>query len=208
MISLTSPVETWAHRWPAGLKLGLMSLATVALFATEDPAILGASALGVALLYASAGTRFARAGAGQLWPLWPFLVLIALWHGLTGQVAAGVALTLRLLAAVALANFVTMTTRLSAMIEVAAVLLAPFRRLGLSTRALEISIALVIRFTPAIARKGGLLSEAWRARSRRRPGWQIVMPLAALAIDDADHVADALKARGGVLPIPDTDQKG
>ena len=55
-----------------------------------------------------------------------------------------------------------------------------------------------------IARQGSLLSEAWRARSPRRTGWQIVMPLAALAIDDAEHVAEALRARGGVEPPNDT----
>jgi len=37
------------------------------------------------------------------------------------------------------------------------------------------------------------------ARSRRRPGWQLVLPLSLAALDDADHVAEALRARGGTL---------
>ncbi|TDK48728.1 energy-coupling factor transporter transmembrane protein EcfT [Antarcticimicrobium luteum] len=200
MISLTCPVETWAHRRPAGLKLAALSLATALLFATDRPAILGAAVLGVAALYLSGGAGFFRAGLSNLRLLWPFLVLIALWHGLSGQIAAGLAVALRLVAALALANFVTMTTRLSDMIEVLSLLLAPFRRLGLSTRALELSIALVIRFTPSIADKGRLLGLSWRARSPRRPGWRIVMPMAALAIDDAEQVAEALRARGGLEP--------
>ena len=32
MISLTSPVETRAHGWPAGAKLGALCLATLLLF--------------------------------------------------------------------------------------------------------------------------------------------------------------------------------
>ncbi len=200
MISLTSPVRTWAHAVPAGVKLVALSLATVGLFALKSPAFLGLALAGVALLVLTGGLRFARASVGALRMLVPFLALIALWHAVTGQLAEGIAVALRLLAALALANFVTMTTRLSDMVAVAAVLLAPFRRLGLPTRALELSVALVVRFTPEIARKGGLLGQAWRARSRRRTGWQIVMPLAALAIDDAEHVAEALRARGGLEP--------
>lgn len=198
MISLTSPVETWAHRWPAGLKLALLSLATVSLFSTDNPAILAAVVAAVAALYRTGGAEFLREGLRNLRVLWPFLLLIALWHGATGQIAAGLAVALRLMAALSLANFVTMTTRLSDMVDVLTWLLTPFRRLGLSTRALELSIALVIRFAPSIADKGRLLSLSWRARSRRKPGWRIVMPMAALAIDDAEHVAEALRARGGL----------
>ncbi|MBE9639970.1 CbiQ family ECF transporter T component [Salipiger mangrovisoli] len=200
MISLTSPVETWAHRVPAGVKLAALSLATIGLFALEDPAPLALAFAGSVALVLSGGWRFAGAAARSLRILWPFLGLIALWHGVTGQLAEGLAVALRLLAALTLASFVTMTTRLTDMVAVASWLLAPFRRFGLSTRALELSVALVVRFTPSIARKGGLLTEAWRARSARRAGWQVVMPLAALAIDDAEHVAEALRARGGVVP--------
>ncbi|WP_424988511.1 CbiQ family ECF transporter T component [Microbulbifer sp. S227A] len=199
MISLTSPVETWAHRLPAGPKLAALSVATVALFALDDPLNLALALAGAAALTASGGMRFARAALRALRILVPFLALIAIWHALTGQIAEGLAVSLRLLTALALANFVTMTTRITDMVAIIAWLLSPLRRFGLSTRQFEIAVALVIRFTPAIARKGTLLSEAWRARSRRRASWRIVMPLAALALDDADHVADALRARGGLM---------
>ncbi|WP_116134062.1 CbiQ family ECF transporter T component [Tropicimonas sp. IMCC34043] len=198
MISLTSPVEIWAHRLPAWLKLAALSLATVCLFAIESPAVLALAVAAVAGLFLTGGRVFLAEGFRNLRILWTFLVLIAVWHGVTGQIEAGMAIALRLLAAVALANFVTMTTRLGDMIDVVSFLLTPLRRLGLSTRALELAIALVIRFTPSIARKGALLTQSWRARSPRRPGWQIVMPMAALAIDDAEHVAEALRARGGL----------
>ena len=198
MIALTSPVETPYHRLPAGLKLAALCLFTFAIFLAEGLALhLGALAL-VAALYLVGGLRFARAGVAMLRVLVPFLVIIALWHGLTGAFAEGAKLALRLLAAVGLANLVTMTTRLDDMIGVLRWLTAPLRRLGVRTGALELAIALVVRFTPVLAEKGGLLAEAWRARSPRRPGWRIVAPFALLAIDDADHVAEALRARGGV----------
>ncbi|MTE00012.1 energy-coupling factor transporter transmembrane protein EcfT [Paracoccus sp. YIM 132242] len=204
MISLISPVETWAHRIPAGAKLLALSALTVALFLTDRPAVLAAATLAVIALYLSAGTAFLRQGARHLRMLWPFLLLIALWHGLTGQAQAGIVIALRLLAALALANFVTMTTRLTDMIAVLTWVLSPLRRLGLPTRAVTLAIAMVLRFTPMLVENGQRLALSWRARSPRRPGWRIVVPMAALALDDADHVAEALRARGGILnDIPD-----
>ena len=48
MISLTSPIETWAHRVPAGAKLAALSVATVGLFLLDDPISLGVAVLAVA----------------------------------------------------------------------------------------------------------------------------------------------------------------
>lgn len=199
MISLTSPVETWAHRWPAGAKLLALCGATVALFALDGSwAVSALIFAGVVTLYALPGWVFWRAGMARLRVLWPFVAVIALWHLFTGTPGAGVVIALRLLSAVGLANLVTMTTRLSDMIDVVRWCAAPLRRVGMNTRALELGIALVIRFTPALAGKGAQLSRAWRARAARRVGWRIVLPFTLLALDDAEHVADALRARGGL----------
>jgi biotin transport system permease protein len=198
MISLTSPVETWAHGWRAGAKLGALCLATMALFAMGSVAGHMAAFAGMLALYGAPGAVFFRSGIVRLRVLWPFLAIIVIWHVVTATPAQGAVIALRLVTAVGLANLVTMTTRLSDMIGVVRWLAAPLRRFGIDTRALELGIALVVRFTPMLAGKGTQLARAWRARSPRRPGWRIVVPFALCAIDDADHVADALKARGGV----------
>lgn len=199
MISLTSPVRTPYHRIPAGAKLALVSAVTFCLFLTGDIRWLGAALLAVAGLYLGGGRAFARAGFRALRPLWPFLAVIFLWHALTGTLAEGAGIAARLFAAVGMANLVTMTTRLDDMIALLNRLFAPLARIGLPVAALGTAIALVIRFTPVLAQKGGALAEAWRARSARRPGWRIMAPFALTALDDADHVAEALRARGGIL---------
>ncbi|MBO9428943.1 energy-coupling factor transporter transmembrane component T [Sulfitobacter sp. R18_1] len=198
MISLTSPVETRAHGWPAGVKLGALCLATLLLFGVEEPVWQILFCAGMLLLYALPGRAFLRAGLGRLWMLWPFVGLILLWHVLTDDAEAGLVIALRMITAVGLANLVTMTTKLSDMMGVVHWLAAPLRRFGLRTRSLELAVALVVRFTPVLAAKGQMLSLAWRARSRRRAGWRVVMPFTVLAIDDAEHVAEALRARGGL----------
>ncbi len=198
MISLTSPVETLAHGWPAGAKLAALCVATMVLFAVDAPGWHLAFAAAALAIYALPGPLFLRAGMRRLVVLWPFVALILLWHVLTSDALAGVVIVLRMVTAVALANLVTMTTRLSDMIGVVRWLTTPLRALGVQTRGIEIAIALVVRFTPVLAEKGHMLSLAWRARARRRIGWRIITPFAVLAIDDAEHVAEALRARGGV----------
>ena len=105
MIALTSPVETPAHHWPAGLKLAALCIVTLILFAVEGLLAHLAFLAATALLFLWAGWRFARAGLVPLWQLWPFVVLILLWHLLAGETAEGVEIVLRMLTAVALATF-------------------------------------------------------------------------------------------------------
>ncbi|MCO6381193.1 energy-coupling factor transporter transmembrane component T [Oceanicola sp. 502str15] len=199
MISLTSPVETPYHRLPAGLKLGLLCVATTGLFALGSLWGQFAALAVVAALYAAPGAGFARAGAAALRPVALFVALIAVWHIATGTLAEGAVIVLRLVSAVALANLVTMTTRLADMLAVLHWITTPLRWLGIRTRPLELAISLVIRFIPVLSAKGAALAESYRARSaRKRPGWRIAAPLAGLALDDAERVAEALRARGGL----------
>ena len=195
MLTLTSPVETFAHRWPAGAKLAGLCAFTYLLFALQTPVALAVAALLTAALIAVAGGRFARESLRALRPLAVFLGLIAAWH-LWQQDAAGIPVLLRLVTAVAAANFVTMTTRLSDMISVIQTLARPLSPL-IRPATLALAIALVIRFLPVMLARSALIAEAWRARSPRRPGWRILLPGTLAALDDADRVAEALRARGG-----------
>ena len=78
----------------------------------------GAAALLCLALFALPGAVFFRAGMASLWRLWPFIAVIVIWHGLTGDLAQGVAIALRVLTAVGFACLVTMTTRLTDLMAV------------------------------------------------------------------------------------------
>ena len=197
MISLTSPVRTRAHGWPAGTKLAALCVATVLLFKAQNLWVHTAAFAGMLVLYRLPGPVFFRAGLRALRVLWPFVVMLALYHLVTWTPYAGGVILLRMITAVGLATLVTMTTQLSDLIAVVRWLATPLRTLGLKTTYLETAIALVIRFTPVLLTKGTKLIDAWRARSPRRPGWRIILPFTVLALDDADHIAEALRARGG-----------
>jgi biotin transport system permease protein len=195
MLTLTSPGETWLHRVPAGVKLALLAVVTTGLFTLGGlgwPLFL---LILVGVLYGVCGLL--GYGVRRLLPLWPFLLVLALWHGWTGTPADGATVALRLVAAVAAANLVTMTTRLTDMVSVLEHLAGPLRYLGLPPRTLALALALVIRFIPVLSDRIGMLRLAWSARSARRAGWAILVPATLAALDDADRVAEALRARGG-----------
>ncbi|HCQ66946.1 MAG TPA: ABC transporter permease [Rhodobacteraceae bacterium] len=204
MISLTSPVKTRAHDLPAGLKLALLVVATGGLARADGLAFHTGAALFSVSLYALPGRVFFTAGLKRLSILWPFAAVVLAWHLVTRDVEAGLVITLRMLSAVGLANLVTMTTRLSDIMAVVRWLGTPLARLGLNMAALEIGIGLVIRMVPVLGEKARHLTESWRARSPRRARWRVVLPLAVLALEDADRVSEALRARGG-LTRPDKD---
>lgn len=198
MLTLTSPVETWAHRVRPGVKLALLAVWTLGIFWLQTPLTMALAFAAVLGLVASGGGVFLARSVVILRPLWPFIVLVGLWHLWTEDAPRGVVIVLRLVAAVMAANFVTMTTRLSDMIAVIERLARPLARLGLSPKVLALSMALVIRFVPVMGERLDQITEAWTARARRKPRWRVLVPTTLAALDDADHVAEALRARGGV----------
>ncbi|SMO70576.1 energy-coupling factor transporter transmembrane component T family protein [Paracoccus laeviglucosivorans] len=203
MISLTSPVRTRAQDWPAAAKLGALLAATTALFLLPGLWVQIAALAAVLGLYTLPGRVFLRHGLAQLRVLWPIVLVLLVWHALTGDLPDALRIALRIVNAVALANLVTMTTTLSDLTEVVHRIFAPLRRAGLPVAVIEAGIPLVIRFTPTLIQKGRALHQAWRARSSRRANWRIVLPMTLLALDDADHLAEALRARGGISPFED-----
>ncbi|MCC5972293.1 MAG: energy-coupling factor transporter transmembrane protein EcfT [Pararhodobacter sp.] len=198
MLAMTLEQPTWLHPWPAGAKMAAMAVAMVGFLPVTDPWVIAALVAGTAALYASLGAVALRRGLRLLRPLLLVIAAIMAWHLIIGSPRQGAVICLRILGLVALANLVTLTTRLDDMTAVLERLLSPLRRLGLNTAAVSLALALVIRCIPVLSQKGGALLDAWRARSPRRAGFRIAVPLALVALDDADHLAEALRARGGV----------
>ncbi|OYU20181.1 MAG: ABC transporter permease [Rhodobacteraceae bacterium PARR1] len=197
MLTLTSPRETPLHGWPAGVKLAGLCLFTLALFQLTAPLWLVGVAVALALGHLALGRDIAAAGFGLLRPLWPFALIVTVWHLILHDPSGGAVILLRMGSAVAAANLVTMTTRLSDMLAVLMRLVAPLSRLGLPGDRIALAVALVIRFIPVLSDRIALIRSAWFARSLRPPGWRLLVPAALAALDEAEHVAESLRARGG-----------
>ena len=200
MLALTYSPPTRLHALSAPIKLVGLCAITTALFIFPTgwaSTILGGAALG---LYAAMGIAFLRAGLRTLYGLWPFVVVLGLWHAWQDDWDNGILIIVRLITAVAFANLVTMTTPLQDMIACLVRLLHPFRRLGLNPNAVSLAIAMMIRFIPVFLARADQLKLAYRARSHRSGRWTILFPLALGMLDDADTVSEALRARGGITP--------
>lgn len=200
MLALTLPRRTWAHGVPAGGKLAVLAVASILIFPIQSLFVLLLLLAGVVALHLSAGRDVLRYALGMMRPVVFFAAIIAAFHLITFDIERGAAIILRMVILVGLANFVTMTTALDEMIAVLDWLMTPLTRLGVRTGAVSLAIAMVIRFTPTLIDKGSTLIESWRARARKRPNWRVTIPLCILALDDAEHVAEALRARGGISP--------
>ena len=198
MLTLTAPQKTIFHKISAGQKLLALCVISTALFQIKSLIVLACLTCAVVALYLSQGFSFAKFGARMLWPLWPFVLIIGIYHGITNDIGAGCEIILRMLITVAFANMVTMTTSLNDMIDVLMRLLRPLNWIRISTKPVALTIALFIRFIPSLIERGITMHAALRARSRGKSGWRIVVPLTLSVLNDADHVADALRARGGV----------
>lgn len=198
MLSLAVPGKSWLHKMPVGAKLAALCLATMSMLVIDHWPYALIGALFVVGLYLSVSLSFARLGAARLRPLAFVIAIIALYQIYVGHYEQGAVICLKIVSAVALANLVTMTSRLDAIIAVVEKLTAPLRHIGLPPRMVAVSVGLVMRFTPVFLQKGNSLHEAWRARSAKRPNHRLLVPLALGALDDADRVADAIRARGGL----------
>ena len=198
MLTLTTPEKTIYHKISAGQKLLALCVLSTALFQVGSLFILTGLTFAALALYLSQGWSFAKFGARMLCPLWPFVMIICLYHGITNDIEAGGEIILRMLIAVALANLVTMTTPLDDMIDVLMRFLRPLNWIGVSTKPVAIIIVLFIRFIPTLIERGIIMHAALRARSVGKSGWRIIVPLTLSVLNDAEHVANALRARGGV----------
>lgn len=193
--------RSWLHCLPAWVKLVCLAAMSMLLFPVTDLTLLAGALAGTLSIYASLG-RSALAALTALRPVFFLLVCLLLFHVVLGSLATGLVMLLRLVCLVLLASIVSLTTRLDDMIDALAPVLRPAELVGLSRRRLALAIALVLRFAPQLAGAGRQLGEAYRARTGRRGGLRLVAPLALQALNTADHVAEAIAARGGVDPRP------
>jgi biotin transport system permease protein len=195
VIGLYVPGTTALHRAPAGLKLAGLAVLMALLVALRSPAAVGAVALLVLAL--AAGTRIGwRRWVAQLWPLrWVVLLLVPfqLWAG--GWHAAVVVVG-TLVVAVAAAALVTLTTRVSAMLDAFTTLLAPARRVGIDPERVALVLALAVRTVPVLASTAAEVRDARRARGLERSVRAFVVPLVVRTVRHADRLGEALAARG------------
>ena len=196
MLSLYVPGTTPVHRAPAGLKLAVLALIGLALFATAR-LVLVAAAL---VLVLAAGLLWARLPSRALnWqvrPVWMWLVALFGFHLLVTGPLVGAVAVLRLLTLVLAAAVVTTTTRMTALVAVIEWLTSPLRVLGIRPARVGLVIAMTLRFIPLVSDRATRIREAQAARGADRVRPAMVVPLLVQVLRMATTVGEALDARG------------
>ena len=196
MIGLYRPGDSLLHRMPAGLKLLLLILSIVAATVfVRTPLEVGLVVVLVGLLFVVASIPW-RVAVAQLRPVVWMLLIIAVFQVLITSPSRAVVVCGVLLISVALAALVTLTTRVTDMLDTVSRALGPLRRVGVDPDRIGLLLALAIRCIPLLT---GIVQEVAQARKARGLQWSmtaLATPVLVRALRTADAMGDALVARG------------
>ena len=195
MFSLYVPGRSPVHRLPAGAKLAALAAGSSMLFVVSGIPVHAAELLAVLGLFQVAGLPWKEV-FDQLRPALVFLVPIFLFHAFVTDWVLGLETVLRVLVLLLLAVIVTLTTRLSDMIDVLERVMRPLRFAGINPAKVGMMLSMVIRLIPLMMREAGEILEAQRARGLDRNAIALLVPLLIKTLKMADDLSDAMDARG------------
>lgn len=195
MLTLFRPGTGPWHRMPPGPKalLLLLLVLAVSLVPAVWPAAVVVAGVCVAC-YAVPGVGLGALGR-QVWAVrWLVIVAFGIPCIFLGVEAALVG-TVRIVAAVALAGLLALTTPVLALLDVVERALQPLRRWGVDAERVALLLVVALGTVPALARLATEVRTAQQARGAR--GIRVfVVPFLILALRHADDLGDALTARG------------
>ena len=195
IIGLYTPGTSVLHRISAGWKLLGMLLAVTAVIALHRPWQLAVAVAVVAAGFAVAGIP-GRLVWAQLRPLRWLLAFVAVLQVVFAGWQAAVMVCGGLLVSFAIAALVTLTTKVSDILDVCQRVLRPLSRVGVDPDRVGLVLAMTIRCIPLVA---GIVDEVAQARKARGLGFSVValvVPSVVRALRAADAMGDALIARG------------
>jgi biotin transport system permease protein len=181
---------------PAGAKLMGLMVAIIALLAfARTPLDIAVAAVAVAALFAVARIRPGVVLA-QLRPMVWMLALIAVFQVILTSPSRAIVVCGGILLSVALASLVTLTTRVTAMLDTTTRVLGPLRRVGVDPDRVGLLLALTIRCVPLLTEIVHEVSDARKARGLQWSVTALATPVIVRALRTADALGDSLLARG------------
>ena len=198
-LGVYSPGNTVVHRAPAGIKLLVLTvfiLSTAIFVSTWQWA---AVSVGMVVLTAAVARIPTRLFVRQLSGALPLLIFIALmlWWRTDGE--QGLTMFLVLLSAIAAAILLTLTTRVSVLMETFERILAPTARIGVPVDQVALAMTLTIRLIPLQVQAVNEVLDARRARASPSTSASLTafgVPIVVRTILRSRAIADALRARG------------
>ncbi len=194
-IGFYQPGSSPLHRIPAGGKMVAMVVGVVAITLLREPWQVGVAAIAAGALYALAGMSW-RTAAAQLWPMRWLIVLIGALQLWLADWRTAVLICGGLLVSVSLAALVTLTTRVTALLDLCVRVLGPLRRYGVDPDRVGLVLAMTIRCVPLMVGVVGEVNQARRARGVGFSPVALAAPVMVRTLRTAEAMGDALVARG------------
>jgi biotin transport system permease protein len=194
MVSLYISQSTWLHHWPAGAKLFALAACSMLVLPVGDWRVLFAGCAVASLVYTSLGSSGVRRWLA-LKTLLPLIIGLGIFQALVMTWQDGLLSVFRILFMVMLADLVTATTPMQAMMRAVMPVLRPLSVIGLKPDRLALAVALVIRFVPVLFAQWQAQSDAWRTRSNRSPRIKLFAPFITEALKRTDQIAESIAAR-------------
>ena len=199
MFTKTSKYSTKLDGVSVQKKIVLSCFTAAILFFIKNPFVMFFIFLVLMLIYFLAGgLKFLGLGLYHLKITIPFVIILAIWHLYLGNLDNGVTLIFRLISAFLIANLFLLTSKIHDIILAIQKYSFYLKILRINPHAVSITLGLFIRSIPILNQRAKDLMLAQSARSTKRSFWRISVPLALSILDDADHVSEALRARGGI----------
>lgn len=188
------PGRTPIHRLAAAWKVLAVFLGGTLILLIDAPVALGGAGCCVGLLYGIARIGW-RVAWAQVRPMLPVLAVLYAVQWLTTDATTAGIVILRLATVVLLATLVTLTTRVSDMVDALEQALRPLARLGIRTDKISLAISMTLRFIPLLTQVAHQVREAQRARGLERNLIALAVPVMVRALHTAEQVAEAIDAR-------------
>lgn len=194
-LGLYQPGSSLLHRLPAGVKLAALAVVAVGVLQISHLATLGIAVAATVVLTALAQVPW-RVALAQVRPVCWFAVPLLVFQWATAGMDRALIVVGQLLVLVAVAALVTLTTRVSAMLDAVEAAARPLARLGVNPTRVALVLALAVRCVPLVTQSYAEAREAQKARGLENRPSALVVPLVIRLVKKADAIGAALAARG------------
>jgi biotin transport system permease protein len=195
MLGLYIDRDSAIHALAPGVKMLALALSALALIAVDDWRILAAILAAVLGLFAVARLP-AREVVVQLRPVLFLGLFFFVIHWLLVGWQSGLVTVLRFTILVSMAVVITLTTRVSDMVDALEGGLRPLRVIGVNPAKISLMISLAIRFVPLLVDLVREIQAAQQARGLERSVTAVAVPLIVKTLRMASVLTDAIESRG------------
>ncbi|MDR1450343.1 MAG: energy-coupling factor transporter transmembrane protein EcfT [Propionibacteriaceae bacterium] len=189
------PLGSAVERWSVGVKYALLLGLSLPCFIIQRWPLTSAALLAAAGLLLAAKLR-ARQALGLAPGFFSLVVVLAVFHAVTGDWLGGLVVAGNLVLALWAARLVTMTTPASLLIDALVTVARPFSRLGLQPERFGLAVHIMLRSLPRLSGALAGARQAAAARGLRGHVGRQVTQVAVQAVGYAQATGDAMTARG------------